>query len=402
MFGIINKDVLKGIRVFDFGRVIAAPYAATLLAQMGAEVIRVENTAGGEDRYLGHLTPTGERISTTVVISHSKKGVTLDLNKPQSAALVHEMAKHADVLTHNFSPGTKEAALFQYDELKSLNPGLIIGVVSGFGQTGPYATRNSFDAAAQAMSGIMSFTGFPGSPPLKSGMALVDFGSALHLALGIMFALYHREKTGEGQLVDVGLFDVATSLIAQSSIIAEYKKLGLVRAPLGNMGSHSYHICSQTRDGWVYLTIIGKGIWRRFLRVIDREDLENAPELDDDIRRMENHAMLDPIITTWTREKTKDEVIRILTEARVPCAPVNDVTALLDNPQLRARNMLVDVEYPGLPGLTVSGPAIKLSAAPGRVRGPAPVLGQDNEEIYCGLLGLSSEQLDQLKREGVV
>lgn len=393
---------LSGIRVFDFSRVIAGPYATTMMSQMGAEVIRVEQPGGGEDRFIGMMTDDGARVSTAAVVSHSKKGITLDLKSGEAGLLLGKMAAAADVFVHNFTPGTQQAALFEEARYKEINPRLVIAAISGFGQYGPYSKRPCFDNVAQAMSGMMSYNGFPGSSPLKSAVPLVDFGAALHLSLGIVSALYERQKSGKGQSVDVSLFDTAVSYVAQSSVAAEYSSMGVERKPFGNCGTHAYSVCSRTKDGWVYINPLGVRIWERFIVAIGQEELRGDPRFFDDNSRLANRESLDQVVNAWTGARETAAVVRTLEKARVPCGPVNGISDLYKDPQIKAREMLVTVDYPGLPGLTVANLPIKFSRTRSGTKGPAPLIGQHNDGIYGELFGLSGKDIERLKKEKAI
>lgn len=393
---------LNGVRVFDFSRVIAGPYASTLMSQMGAEVIRVEQPDGGEDRSIGMMTDGGVRVSTAAVVSHSKKGITLNLKSGEANDLLKKMAAVADVFVHNFTPGTPQAALFEEAIYKEINPGLIIAAISGFGQYGPYSKRPCFDNVAQAMSGMMSYNGFPDSSPLKSAVPLVDFGAALHLSLGIVSALYERQRSERGQSIDVSLFDTAVSYVAQSSVAAEYASLGVKRKPFGNCGTHAYSVCSRTKDGWVYINPLGARIWERFIVAIGKEELRGDPLFLDDNSRLANRESLDRVVNAWTGARETTAVVSALEKARVPCGPVNSIPDLYEDPQIKAREMLVAVDYPGLPGLTVANLPIKFSRTRSGTKGPAPLIGQHNDGIYSGLFGLSGKDIERLKKEKVI
>jgi len=393
--------VLEGIRVLDFSRYLAGPYCATILGDHGAEVIRVEEPGGADDRRLGAFAPNGEAIRI-LNLGRNKKGITLNLRSPRGEELLAELVKRSDVVLHNYSPASREARLLDYDRLKEINPAIIVTCVSAFGHTGPYSHRLGFDPIAQAMSGAMSFTGFPETPPTRAAVAYVDNGTAVSAALGTMLALYHREKTGVGQKVDVSLFETAFSFAANVGVYGEYQLLGEVRRQIGNKSPHSFSDSFRAKDGWVMLAVNADGIWRRFCRAIGREDLIDDPRFKDNTLRAENRDALTPIVAGWVGERTVEEVVRIMEEARVPCGPVLDVPQATEVPQVRAREMLVEVEYPGLGPVEVPGVAIKLSRTPGKVVFRAPRVGEHNEEVYCGLLGLSREELEKLKEEGVV
>jgi CoA:oxalate CoA-transferase len=395
------EKVLTGVRVLDFSRWFAGPYAATLLAAMGAEVIRVERPAGEEERNFGPYAPNGDGMLTLVTLQN-RRGITLDPLSDKGKEIVEQLVRKSDVVLHSYVSGSKEESLLSYDSLTQFNPAIIVAKVSGFGSTGPYAKRPCFDTIAQALSGAMSFTGFPETAPTRSGYAWVDFSTGAHAALGIMFALFHRQRTGKGQFIDIALLDVAVACVAGLAVAAEYKVSGIIRGQQGNASYYNYTNCVKASDGWMMLGISGNPIWRRFTRAVGREDLKEDPRLQSDRLRYENRQVIQTVLDEWLKDKTVGEVIRIMEEARVPCSPVNNIVEMVNDPQVAAREMLIDVEYPGIGKVPLPGPAIKMSETPGAIEMPAPKAGEHNQEVYSSLLGFDSERLEQLRAEGVI
>lgn len=395
------EKVLTGVRVLDFSRWFAGPYAATLLAAMGAEVIRVERPAGEEERNFGPYAPNGDGMLTLVTLQN-RRGITLDPLSDKGKEIVEQLVRKSDVVLHSYVSGSKEESLLSYDSLTQFNPAIIVAKVSGFGSTGPYAKRPCFDTIAQALSGAMSFTGFPETAPTRSGYAWVDFSTGAHAALGIMFALFHRQRTGKGQFIDIALLDVAVACVAGLAVAAEYKVSGIIRGQQGNASYYNYTNCVKASDGWMMIGISGNPIWRRFTRAVGREDLKEDPRLQSDRLRYENRQVIQTVLDEWLKDKTVGEVIRIMEEARVPCSPVNNIVEMVNDPQVAAREMLIDVEYPGIGKIPLPGPAIKMSETPGAIEMPAPKAGEHNQEVYSSLLGFDSEKLGQLKAEGVI
>lgn len=395
------EKVLTGVRVLDFSRWFAGPYAATLLAAMGAEVIRVERPAGEEERNFGPYAPNGDGMLTLVTLQN-RRGITLDPLSDKGKEIVEQLVRKSDVVLHSYVSGSKEESLLSYDSLTQFNPAIIVAKVSGFGSTGPYAKRPCFDTIAQALSGAMSFTGFPETAPTRSGYAWVDFSTGAHAALGIMFALFHRQRTGKGQFIDIALLDVAVACVAGLAVAAEYKVSGIIRGQQGNASYYNYTNCVKASDGWMMLGISGNPIWRRFTRAVGREDLKEDPRLQSDRLRYENRQVIQTVLDEWLKDKTVGEVIRIMEEARVPCSPVNNIVEMVNDPQVAAREMLIDVEYPGIGKVPLPGPAIKMSETPGAIEMPAPKAGEHNQEVYSSLLGFDSEQLGKLRAEGVI
>ena len=396
------KRALEGIRVLDLGSYIAAPYCCMLLADHGAEVIRVEPPNGKVDREVGPFSPDGQPITFGLTIQRNKKNITLNLKSEAGRRLLGDLVKEGDILVHNSPKGSEEAEVLDYDRLRGINPALIVVAISGFGQNGPYAERPCFDAIAQAMSGSMSFTGYPGTPPLRAALPYVDFNTAARAALGAMMAFHERYTSGQGQLVDVALFDVAFSMTGTVGCAAEYRLLGEVRKPVGNGGFYAYCCSGRANDGYVMINVIGNSMWRRMCRVMGREDLIEDPRFKDNLRRYRNYVAIDVILGDWIKDKTVAEAMEILDKAGIPCGPVNDVPASLNVPQIEAREMLVELDYPGAGKVPVPGVSIKLSRTPGKVAKRASFLGEDNEDVYGGLLGYGPDDLTRLKQEKAI
>jgi CoA:oxalate CoA-transferase len=396
------KRALEGIRVLDLGSYIAAPYCCMLLADHGAEVIRVEPPNGKVDREVGPFSPDGQPITFGLTIQRNKKNITLNLKSEAGRRLLGDLVKEGDILVHNSPKGSEEAEVLDYDRLRGINPALIVVAISGFGQNGPYAERPCFDAIAQAMSGSMSFTGYPGTPPLRAALPYVDFNTAARAALGAMMAFHERYTSGQGQLVDVALFDVAFSMTGTVGCAAEYRLLGEVRKPVGNGGFYAYCCSGRANDGYVMINVIGNSMWRRMCRVMGREDLIEDSRFKDNLRRYRNYVAIDVILGDWIKDKTVAEAMEILDKAGIPCGPVNDVPASLNVPQIEAREMLVELDYPGAGKVPVPGVSIKLSRTPGKVAKRASFLGEDNEDVYGGLLGYGPDDLTRLKQEKAI
>ena len=396
------EKVLEGIRALDFSRYAAGPYCGMLLADMGADVIKVEKPGGEEDRKLGPFAPNGDNIPYGMILGRNKKGITLNLRSEKGKELLSNLLMKTDVVVHNFTAGSQEGKVLDYESLNAINPGIIVVSITGFGNTGPYAKRPCFDSIAQAMSGGMSYTGFPGQPPTRAGAAYVDFGTGVHAALGTVLALYHRQRTGKGQMVDMAMLDVAVSFVASLGCAAEYKLLGYSREQIGNHSFYNLSDCFETKDGWVMISVIGNGLWSRFVTAMNRDDLKDDPNFSGDMIRFQNRHLLRPIISDWMKERSTDEVVRLLEDARVPCGKVNSIAEMVDNPQVKAREMLVDVTYPNVGPVPLSGVPIKLSETPGGIETRAPNVGEHNKDIYCGLLGITPDELSQLEEEGAI
>lgn len=390
--------VLEGIKVLDVCRFIAGPYCCTLLGEMGAEVIRVEEPGGAADRYIGVLMKNGQSVGY-YNNSRCKKGITLNLKSERGIALFKELASRVDILVENFGGGVMERLGLDYETIKPLNPGIIYVSVSGFGQSGPYKERTSFDPVGQAMSGHMSVTGFPENPPTRSAIAWVDFSTAMHACVGTLLALYHRKNTGVGQFIDVCMLDTAFSFMG--SMYAEYLAAGQTRPQLGNHFFHQPGDLYKARDGWVFLSPLSERIWKRMAESMGLEQILDDPRFANNLSRYENREALGELIEGWTSKRNSAEIVEVLNKARVPCGKAYTIPEIVKDPHVAARNMLINLEYPDIGAFPTTGVVIKMSETPGSTH-KAPGIGQHNEEIYCGLLGLSRGELSTLSETGVI
>src|SRR5215831_10028171 len=280
-----NPGPLAGIRVVDFGRFIAGPYCTMLLADMGADVIRVDRRQGSEDRYVAPLSKTGDG-TLFLTLNRNKRSLSLDVAKPQSAEIIRRLAARADVVVANLPIDVLKKMGLDYDALCAIKPDIILARVSTFGPDGPYAQRLGFDTVAQAMSGAMSLTGFPGAP-IRDAVPFEDYGTALHAAFGVMVALYHRARTGQGQLVDASL--LSTSIVLMHALLAEQSVLDVDRRQQGNAGFHAAPADTyRTRDGWIVVSVIGPEMFARWASLVGREEMCADPRFADDISRAGN------------------------------------------------------------------------------------------------------------------
>ncbi len=393
---------LDGVRVLDLGRFIACPFCGMLLADLGAEVIRIERPGGGQDRYLGLLTPAGCSYGFANQ-NRNKKGISLNFERNERAReILSELIKRSDVVIENFSPEAAKAIGITYEKLKATRPDIIFAHVSAFGPDGPYSHRIGFDQIAKAMSGAMAISGFPG-PPTKEQTPHVDYLTACLTAVGVVSALYHRDKTGEGQMIDTALLQTAVTYMAPT--IGEWETGGKHREQTGNrspwVGPSDLY---RTKDGrWVMLAIITNSIWRRFCRSIGREDLAEDPRFDSDLARWEYHDIIDPVVKEWVASQTAEEVIAIAEKIPIPCGICYEQTEVAGDPQVQAREMLAKVPFPDGSGeMPVTGLPIRMSGTPTSIDRSFPAVGEHNEEVYCNLLGYSKEDLTKLEEEGIV
>ncbi|MFC1954171.1 CaiB/BaiF CoA transferase family protein, partial [Chloroflexota bacterium] len=302
---------LNGIRVLDLGRVAAGPFCGMILADLGAEVIRVEKSAGADDRFGGIISPSGYNYNF-MTRNRNKKAISLNFEKNERAReILKELVRHADVIIENFSPEGAKVLGVTYDNFKAVKPDIVFAHISAFGAEGPYSRRLGFDPIAKAMSGMMSISGFPGSPPTRESTPYVDYSTAIYAAVGVLAALYDRKNTGQGQMIDVSLFQTAVTYM--STIIAAWET-GKIRAE--QVGNRTRYVgpadLYKSKDGrWVFVSTLTEAIWRRFCRFIGREDLITDPRSQNDIDRWEHRDVIDPIVSEWVASKTVEELIAL-------------------------------------------------------------------------------------------
>lgn len=395
--------VLSDIRVLDFGRFVACPYCGMMLADMGAEVIRVDRPGGEEDRTVGLVGDHGENMSFPGY-ARNKKGITLDVFKGgQSKEILADLVKQTDVVIHNFSPEAARMAGLNYENLKKIKPDIIVTAISCFGSTGPYADRTGFDFVAQAMSGAMKVGGYPDKPPLRAFFTPIDAGTGTAAAFGTMAALRHRDKTGEGQMVDLALLQ--TALCYTASAIGEMEVLNTPKPFIGNrvpyMGPSDLYKC---KDGHVFIAVIMNSLWKRMVRVIGAEHLLDDPDLTTDYDRYKHREKVDPLVAKWTEAHTTDEVIEKMKKARIPCGPMVDLPDVSKDPHIQKENMLEysDLEVPGMERVPMPGIQARLSKTPGKVTTRAPRVGEHNPEIYKDLLGYSDNFIDKMTGQKII
>ncbi len=390
---------LTGIRVLDFGRYIAGPYCAMLLADFGADVIRIERREGGEDRYVAPITEQGEG-PLFIGLNRNKKSVTLDPSHPDSREIKRRLIASADVIIANLPIDVLRKLELDYDSLVAIKPNIILTQISAFGSEGPYANRVGFDPIAQAMSGAMSVTGFPGAP-IRSAVPFEDFGTALHAAFGTMAALYEKQKTGRGQIVEASL--LATGVTFMQTLLAEHYVTSVERKQQGNTAFHvAPSDAYQTKDGWIIIHVIGNPMFRRWATLVGRADLIDDPRCADDITRANNHQLITEAMNSWASKRTTEEAMRELEEARVPCGKVYELSEVFDDPQVQARELIKFIEYPGsAKPVPVPNTPVRLSETAGGVRRRAPTLGEHTDEVLREL-GFGDVEITVFRNSGVI
>jgi len=393
---------LEGIRVLDLTWVLAGPFASMILGDLGAEVIKVERPPYGDAARTTGPIVNGESCYF-FSINRGKKSICLDLKAERGKELFLRLVDLSDVVMENFTPGSMDKLSLGYDVLQKRNPRLIYAATSGFGQTGPERLRPALDIVVQGMGGVMSITGEPGGPPLRPGLSLGDIAAGLYTAIGVLAALHERERSGQGQMIDIAMLDCQIAILENAFI--RYFATGELPKPIGSR--HPLATPFQafpTRDGWIVLALSWgvENQWELFCATIGRVDLIDDPRFDTAALRTEHHAELEPILNEAMRQKSTSEWLRQFDAIGLPCGPLNNIAQAAEQPQVAARRMLVEVEHPRIGRLKLPDTPVKLSRTPGGIKGPSPALGQDTYAVLSSLLGLSAEELAELAAAGVI
>ena len=392
---------LAGIRVLDLSRVLAGPYATQILADLGATVWKVEPPWGDETRAWGPPFVEGES-AYFLAVNRGKKSLAIDLKHPRGQGLVRELARRADVLVENFKAGDLARYGLDYPSLAPLNPRLVYVSITGFGQTGPRAAEPGYDLALQGMTGIMSVTGEPDGPPTRVGVAWIDVMTGMMAAIGALAALRERERSGQGQHLDLSLFEVG--LAAMANLAQSFLVSGRPPARLGS--AHAQIVPYQAfeaADGWLIVAVGNDGQFRRLCEVVGRPDLRDDPRFGTNGDRVRHRAALVPALAEVLRARPRQAWLAAFREAGVPAAPVYDLREALSDPQASARGVLWRVDHPLAPGLpVVASPLQHLSRTPAAPLGPPPLLGQHTAEVLQEVLGLGPAEIEGLAEAGAV
>jgi CoA:oxalate CoA-transferase len=392
---------LAGLVVIDFGQIFQGPYATLLLAKGGADVIKIEPLHGEPLRR--RAAPGKSATLPFAMLNQNKRAVTLNLKHPRGRELLFEMVKRADVLLENFSPGTMDDLGVGWSVLREINPRLIYATGTGFGISGPDRDNLAMDLTIQAASGIMSVTGAPDGPPMKAGPTLVDFMGGIHLYAAVLTALYDRDRSGEGRLVEVAMQETVYSSLAASF---EYThRTGQPPPRTGNrqagLSSAPYNVYPAA-DGHVAIHIVTEGHWRNLLTAMGREELADDPRFATNADRVAHMDETDALVAEWTQTLGKMEVFARTKALRVPCAPVRTAPEVMHDPHMHERGMLEEIDHPELGRITVPTSPLRLHGLAKAPAGPSPLVGQHNAEIYGGWLGLSADEIAALQAEGVI
>lgn len=398
-----NYGPLTGVRILDISTMIAAPFGATLLADLGAEVIKVELPGKGDT-----LRTVGPWKGTEPLrwpgLARNKKSITLDIRTKEGREIFKELISKTDVLIENFRPGTLERWNLGYEELKKVNHSLIMTRVSGYGQTGPYREKAGFGTPCTAFSGYTYIQGYKDRPPVSPSFSLLDYITGVYVAFATVSALFYREKENpeEGQVVEMGLYESIFRMM--EFLIAEYDQTGKVRERTPGLAGHSSPAGTyETKDGkFVVLVTSTDSTFNRLAEAMGRKDMLTDPRYYTNSERLKNDHEVQEIVKTWIKQHTQKELIEKLDSYGVPVSPIYSIEDIYNDPQYKARENIVEVEHPRLGKIKVPGVVPKFSATPGTIRHRAPELGEHNEEVLGKELGLSAEKLAVLKDRGVI
>jgi crotonobetainyl-CoA:carnitine CoA-transferase CaiB-like acyl-CoA transferase len=392
---------LTGLRVIELGQLIAGPFASKILAEFGADVIKVEPPSGGDPLRGWRLIHEGTSV-WWAAHARNKRSLTLDLRTPEGQVIIRQLASDADILIENFRPGTMEKWGLGFKDLHAINPKLIMLRVSGYGQSGPYRDRPGFGVIGEAMGGLRYLSGEPGRPPVRVGVSIGDTLSGLHGVIGVMMALRHREQQGGlGQEVDVALYESVFNMM--ESLLPEYSKFGAVRQPSGasmpGIVPTNAYLCKDGR----YALIAGNGdsIYKRLMESIGRPELANDPELANNVGRAANVERIDQAISDFTCQHDLDSVLELMNKAGVPAGKSYDAADIAKDPHYQARDMILEAKLPDGSSVAVPGIVPKLSATPGQITREAPTLGQHTGEILDAL-GIDSTKQADWKSRGII
>lgn len=395
----MDRQALDGVDVIDLGQIYNGPYCSMLLSYLGADVTKIEPPDG---------EPLRERVDQgeppeLVMLNSNKEAITLNLKSERGQELFKDLVRDADVLVENFSVETMDRLGLGYETLEEINPELIYAHGSGFGEDGPYRQYPAMDLTVQAIGGVMDVTGFADGPPVKAGIAVGDFMGGIHLLAGVLTALYQRELTGEGQYVEVSMHDAIYPTLM--SPLGAYFSDKDTPPRTGNRHSglaQSPYNVYETADGYVAIFGVTDNHWHSLLEVIGRPELKEEERFENNYKRAQHSDEIDSMIGEWTETRERDEIVDTLLEANVPCGPVKELDEVVDDPHLKARDMINEIDHPQYGDISVPGLPIRLEDSSLPDIEPSPEKGRDNERIYRDRLGLSESEFKQLRDEDVI
>lgn len=394
---------LKGLRVLDLTRVLAGPTCTQMLGDMGAEVIKIERPEAGDDTrgFAPPFWPETKESAYFLGVNRNKLSVTLDIAKPEGQAVIHKLLEHCDILAENFKVGALAKYGLSWEQLKDKYPRLIYCSITGFGQTGPYAPRPGYDALIQAMGGVMSLTGEPNGSPQKVGVPVADLFAGLYGCIGILAAVNHRHATGEGQQIDIGMLDTHVAWLANQGM--NYIATGENPARLGNQHPNiSPYQEFPTKDGYMILAVGNDPTFERFCKAFGQEALLADERFATNPKRVANRDLVTQTLTPLTKSKTTTEWVEALEALKIACGPINTLEQVFADPHVQARGMRVKMNHASGQEIEVIANPVKMSATPADYREPPPTLGQHNDQVLRGLLGMNDADMATLKEKGVL
>ena len=392
---------LDGVRVLDLTRALAGPYCTMMMGDYGADVIKVELPSSGDDtRHWGPPYVDGES-AYFLSINRNKRSMTLNLKDPRGREVFMSLAGEADVVVENFTPGVVQRLGMSYQAVKEANPRIVYCSISGFGQTGPYREKPAYDQMMQGLGGIMSLTGEPDGPPQKIGVALADIGAGMQAAYAIMTALLHRERTGQGQYIDVSMLDLQIAWLTYQAgaFFATGSPPPRVGPAHPSVVPYQAFQCSDGKH--VNVAVANQRFWQRLCKALGREDLTETPEYAENKDRVKNRSKLVALLQAEFKKRPVAHWVEVLEEAGVPCGPISNLADVFSDPQVLERNMLLEVQHPSAGKIKQTGIPIKFSATPGSIDRPPPLLGQHTAEVLLEL-GYTQADVESLKEEGVI
>ncbi|MGE3540787.1 MAG: CaiB/BaiF CoA transferase family protein [Candidatus Tectimicrobiota bacterium] len=394
---------LEGYRVIDLGQIYNGPYCSLLMAFLGAEVIKVEPLQGETVR---QRDPVSRMPHPYLMLNSNKKSVTLNLKHPQGKALLRDLVARGDVVLENFAVGVMERLGFGYETLKTINPRIIYASSSGYGRGGPYAHYSAMDLTVQAVAGVMAITGYPDDPPVKAGPAMSDFIAGIHLYAAVVTALLRRERTGEGCMVEVAMHDAIYPTLT-SNLGAYYDKGTVVARTANRHGGLAIapYNTYPTSDGWMAIFCASESHWPLLCDIMGRADLRADPRFTTNALRARHMEAVDALVSAWTRQFTRQDLTELLTRAGMPCGPVLSLDEVADDPNLKHRQMIVELDHPAKGRVKVIGCPLKFFTTDGALDievFPAPYVGQHTDEVYTSLLGYTPADLERWRAEGVL
>lgn len=397
------KKALEGLRVLEMGQLIAGPSASRLLGEFGAEVIKVETPETGDPIRTWRVVENGTSL-WWYIQSRNKKSITINLRDPEGQQLIRLLVKEVDILIENFRPGTMEKWGLGYEELKAINPRLIMIRVSGYGQDGPYRDKPGFGSIGEALGGLRYITGYPDRPPTRVGISIGDSLSALYSVIGALMAIHHRDVngSGEGQVIDVALYESVFSMM--ESTLPEFDRAGVIRERTGStlpgITPSNTYLCSDGK--YVVIGANGDAIFKRLMLAMKRSDIAEDTRFENNSKRSEHADFLDALIEEWTRSMPFDKVMNHLDDAKVPAGAIYSIEDIVNDPHYQARQMIQEVNVDEIGTLKMPGIVPKMSETPGNIEWAGPKLGQHTNEVLSEKIGISEEQIRSLKERGII